>query len=140
MKTLLCLMLLSTGAFAQERWFEVQIAGKPAGRAHEVVRRVDSALETESDSETVIGRLEAKLDLKVRAKLIEAEDGTLRAAHIETAISLALFWFANPSALGLAIALLCLFWVVALVWIRFARRRALRSLQMIGKLREEVGA
>jgi transglutaminase-like putative cysteine protease len=82
------LLMLSGSVFAQERWFEVQIGGKPAGRAHEVVRPVaGGAIETVSDSQTLIARIDTKLDIRVLAQTVEGEDGQLRSVHVEAAFS-----------------------------------------------------
>src|SRR5277367_2911553 len=82
------LVMLSTPALAQQRWFEVQIGGKPAGRAHEVVRPVaEGGIETVSESQTLIARIDAKLDIRVLAQTVEGEDGLLRSVHIEAAFS-----------------------------------------------------
>jgi transglutaminase-like putative cysteine protease len=82
------LVFLSFPASAQERWFEVQIGGKPTGRAHEVVRPLpDGGVETSSESETLLARLEAKLDIRVRALTTEGEDGLVRAVHVESTFS-----------------------------------------------------
>jgi transglutaminase-like putative cysteine protease len=87
MKVCLWLLLISSAAPAQERWFEVQIAGHPAGRAHELVVPVAGGVETGADSETLIARLDAKLSLKVRVKTTEDSSGVLRAVHVETDMS-----------------------------------------------------
>lgn len=82
------LVVLSWTASAQERWFEVQIAGKPAGRAHEVIRPlVGGGLETTTESQTLIARIDAKLDIRVRVLTTESDDGLLRAVHMETDFS-----------------------------------------------------
>jgi transglutaminase-like putative cysteine protease len=88
MARLVWLALLSSAAVAQERWFEVRIAGNPSGLAHEVVTTAeDGGLETASESRTLIQRLEAKLDLRVRAHASESPDGLLRRVHVETDLS-----------------------------------------------------
>jgi transglutaminase-like putative cysteine protease len=82
------LVVLSFSASAQERWFEVQIGGKPAGRAHEVVQPLASGgVETFSESQTLIARLDAKLDIRVRARTTEGEDGNVRLVHVESEFS-----------------------------------------------------
>jgi hypothetical protein len=56
----------------------------------------------------------------------------------EVPIALALFWFANPRALPLAVSLLALVCGAGLLAYRGARRRALRELEEIGRLRREL--
>jgi hypothetical protein len=83
----LVLVLSNAAAAAEERWFEVRLADRPAGRAHEVVSRSAEVVETSAESETLIARLEAKLDLKVRARTRESTDGRLLSVHVETDFS-----------------------------------------------------
>ncbi len=45
------------------------------------------AIETASESQTLIARIDAKLDIRVRARMTESEDGILRAVHVETDMS-----------------------------------------------------
>lgn len=83
------LMMFSSAALAQGRWFEVQIGGKPAGRAHEVVGPAPAGgIETATDSQTLIARIDARLEIRVRVRMTEGgEDGVLRAVHVETDMS-----------------------------------------------------
>jgi transglutaminase-like putative cysteine protease len=84
----LSMLVFSCAAAAQERWFEVRIADAPSGRAHELVGPAPGGgLETSSESQTLITRLKETLDIRVRARTIEGEDGRLRAVHVETDFS-----------------------------------------------------
>jgi transglutaminase-like putative cysteine protease len=88
MRLAIWVLVLSHAALAErDRWFEVRIADRPAGRAHELVAPIDGGFETSSDSETLIARLDAKLDLKVRSSVRESASGRLLAVHVETDFS-----------------------------------------------------
>jgi transglutaminase-like putative cysteine protease len=67
-----------------ERWFEMRIAGVPAGYVHESLDRADpDALRTTVDSVIVVNRLDSRVEITEREVTVEDRRGELRSVHDE---------------------------------------------------------
>ena len=67
-----------------ERWFEITIAGVPAGYVHESVDATDpDAVRTTTESTIVLNRLDARVEITERSLAVEARDGRLLRVHSE---------------------------------------------------------
>ena len=81
---LVVLVARQASAEAPERWYELRIAGIPSGYEHERVEPADAGLvRTVSETEMVINRLGARVEISVHATETERGDGTLARLHFE---------------------------------------------------------
>ena len=86
-------------AGAGERWFEMRIAGVPAGYVHETTDAGSAgAVRTSTESVIVLNRLETRVEISARAVETEDADGHLVAVHSEIRAS------KDPTVLDLAVA------------------------------------
>ncbi len=76
--------LAAAEATPVERWFEMRIAGVPAGYVHESLDAADpQALRTTIDSVIVVNRLDSRVEITEREVTVEDRRGQLQSVHDE---------------------------------------------------------
>ncbi len=87
MKTLL-LLYVATSLHAADRWYEIRIAGQPAGYQHSTIEALDGGrIRATDESVIVINRLGSKVEMKTTASSVESPTGELVSVREETSQS-----------------------------------------------------